>query len=149
MPVDAKGKSKWSGGLMLQHVVPKDMSVQAVVQINNKVLSKETNYLYNSITLEKLSVGKTLTIVIPEADSIDVLYTSMVDQTTKSDFSVTFSRKTTAQLAEFTLEHGGVIVWVIIGIVVFCLLCVGVIVWKKCFHHKDGDFYPEDAYARV
>ena len=71
-----------------------------------------------------------------------------IDASAKGSFDISFKRQTNGQLAEFTIEHGGVIVWVIIGIVVFCLLCVGIIVWKKCFH-KDDSFYLEDAYARV
>ena len=146
MPEKDKKPVKWAGGLLLSHAGLAD--TQAVVQIKNMVGTTAANYLYNTLTLDKLSVGTTGKIVVPAANSIDIVFTATADQTTVSTFALTFERKTTAQLALFTLEHGGVVVWVIIGIVVFCLLCVGVIVWKKCFHKTD-DFYVEDCYARV
>jgi hypothetical protein len=107
--------------------------------------------LYNRESLKVLSVGDTNKIVIPFADSIEVVWTN-TDEVAAADvggFSLTFTRETNSSLAVFTLEHGGVIVWVIIGIVVFCLLCVGIIVWKKCFHKEGEAFYVDDAYARV
>lgn len=137
----AKG---FKGGLLLSHTLSDD--TQTVVRVVNS--KKGSGYLYNSYTLDQLSVGKTNKIVIPLADKIDISMTATADQTTASTFKLTFERQTNEQLAAFVVEHGGVIVWVIIGIVVFCLLCVGVIVWKKCFHKTD-DFYVEDCYARV
>lgn len=134
----------FKGGLLLSHVLTDD--TQAVVRVINSKDGK--GYLYNSFTLKKLSVGTTHDVVVPFADSIDISMTAMDAQTAPSKFKITFKRETNEHLALFTLEHGGVIVWVIIGIVVFCLLCVGVIVWKKCFHKSD-DFYVEDSYARV
>lgn len=133
----------WAGGLMLSHSLTDD--TQAVVSITQSGAS----YLYNSFTLEHLAVGKTGKIVIPVADEIQVTMTATADQTADSTFKLTFERQSNEALALFTLEHGGVIVWVIIGIVVVCLLCVGVIVWKKCFNKHDNDFYIEDNYARV
>lgn len=135
-------KAGFKGGLMMTHVL--DVDTSATLQIVNSGVG----YLYNSFTMGKLSVGKTDKIIIPVADSVDITMTATTAQTTASTFSLTFERQTNEQLALYTLEHGGVIVWVIIGIVVFCLLCVGVIVWKKCFHKTD-DFYLEDCYARV
>jgi len=105
--------------------------------------------MYNSYTLSKLSVGKTNKVVIPAANTIDIYYTNTDALAAGDNWDISFKRQTNGQLAEFTLEHGGVIVWVIIGIVVFCLLCVGIIVWKKCFHKDSEAFYLEDAYARV
>jgi hypothetical protein len=137
----AKG---FKGGLLLSHTLADD--TQAVVRIVNS--KSGGGVIFNSFTLDKLSVGKTNKVVIPLADKIDISMTATADQTTASAFKLTFTRQTNEQLAAYVLEHGGVIVWVIIGIVVFCLLCVGVIVWKKCFHKTD-DFYVEDSYARV
>ena len=91
--------------------------------------------MYNSLTLVKFGMSNN-NIVIPSADSIDVVFTATIDETVTSKFKLTFLRQTTAQLATLTLEHGGVIVWVIIGIVVFMLLCLGIIVWKSCFKKK-------------
>lgn len=142
-------KTKWAGGLLLTHTLPASQDVQAVVQYSNTVAGKVVNMLYNSNTLHLLALGKTNKVVILGCNAIDVLFTSMTAQTAVSDFKVSFERQTTTQLGELILEHGGVIVWVIIGIVVFCLLCVGVIVWKKCFHKQENDFYLEDCYARV
>jgi hypothetical protein len=141
----------FSGGLLLHQVVPADSSVQPVVQINNKIASKNANVLYNRASLQVLSVGKTNKIVIPYADTIEVVWTNTqtVPAAQVDGFSLTFERKSNSELAVFTIEHGGVIVWVIIGIVVFCLLCVGIIVWKKCFHKEGEAFYVDDAYARV
>jgi tetrahydromethanopterin S-methyltransferase subunit C len=104
----------------------------------------------NRLTLEKASVGTTKKVIVPFADSIDVVWTNTatISAAHAADFSLSFERRTNSDLAVFALEHGGVIVWVIIGIVVLCLLCVGVIVWKKCFSNKE-EFYLEDAYARV
>jgi hypothetical protein len=77
MPVDATTKkTKWSGGLLLSHVLPAD--VQAIVQVNNEVAGKAAPYLYNSFTLNKLAVGKTGKIVIPVAESVDVIFTATV-----------------------------------------------------------------------
>lgn len=148
MPTVA-GKNKWVGGLLLTHTLPASEDVQAVVQYTNTVAGKDVNMLYNSNTLHLLALGTTNKVVILGCNAIDVLFTAMTKQTGTSTFKVSFERQTTAQLGELILEHGGVIVWVIIGIVVFCLLCVGVIVWKKCFHKQENDFYLEDCYARV
>jgi hypothetical protein len=148
MPHTVKGKDtdyKWKGGLLLSHTLPTD-DIQAVVKVQ---ATDSASYLYNSFTLSKLSVGKTNKVVIPAAHWIDVVWTNTAALTADSTFEISFERQTAGQLAEFTLEHGGVIVWVIIGIVVFCLLCVGIIVWKKCFHKDSESFYIDDAYARV
>lgn len=133
---------KWSGGLILEHTLTAD--TQAVVSVTQSGV----NYIYNSFTLEHLAVGKTTKIVIPAADSIQVTMTATEAQTTDSAFSLKFERQSNEALALFTLENGGVIVWVIIGIVVLCLCCVGVIVWKKCLK-KNDEFYLEDSYSRV
>jgi len=138
--------SSFKGGLLLEHNFGAASDTQAVVRIINS--KSGSGYLYNSYTMDKLSVGKTNKVIVPFADSIDISMTSMAIQGGIPDWSISFTRQTNEQIAAFTIEHGGVIVWVIIGIVVFCLLCVGVIVWKKCFHKTD-DFYVEDCYARV
>jgi type III secretory pathway component EscU len=66
-------------------------------------------------------------------------------------FEVTFTRMSWADITALTIVHGGVIVWVVIG-VVLCLLIVCLIcLWKKC-SKKGGDhefYYSEDSYARV
>merc|ERR1711998_138252 len=142
---DGKRDYEWKGGLLLSHVLPTE-DIQAVVKIQ---ATDSTSYMYNSFLLDKLSVGKTNKIVIPAAHTIDVVWTNTAKVDAGSTFEISFERQTAGQLAEFTLEHGGVIVWVIIGIVVFCLLCVGIIVWKKCFHKDSEAFYLEDDYARV
>ena len=135
---------------MLSHIKPKKgEGVQAVVKINNEVAGKNVPYLYNSLTLDKFAIGTTGKIAIFAAKSIDVTFTAMTSEDHTSKFKVTFLRTSTADLAKLVIEHGGAVVWIIIGCVLFCLLCVGIIVWRKCFHKKSEDFYFEDCYSRV
>lgn len=101
-----------------------------------------------------MSIGKTGQIPLAGANSIGIFMTQADKQTTTAaadDFSVTFTRATYLKIAEMTALHGGVIVWVIIGVVIVCLIITLICLWKKCAHKKDEEdrFYQEDSYMRV
>lgn len=71
---------------------------------------------------------------------------------TAAGFNITVTRASYGEITMLTLEKGGVIVWVIIGIVV-CILCTCAYCAWRHFHGKKDDedkFYQiEDNYARI
>jgi len=94
------------------------------------------------------------------ADSIEFImqkkstWTSALN--TAKPFSVTYSRASYMDIAKFTAEHGGAVVWIIVGVVALLVVLAGCVVWKMgkcCFGDKksaDDKFYEvEDCYARV
>lgn len=90
------------------------------------------------------------------ADSIEFIMQKKSTWTDASKFSVTYTRASYMDIAKFTAEHGGAVVWIIVGVVLVLAVCAGVIIWKMgkcCFGDKKGDedkFYEvEDCYARV
>lgn len=58
---------------------------------------------------------------------------------TKDDFIITFTRATYFDIGLITMEHGGVIVWVIIGSALCCLIICMICLWKKCTGSKNDD----------
>lgn len=71
---------------------------------------------------------------------------------TAHGFNIKVTRASYAEITMLTLEKGGVIVWVIIGIVV-CILCTCAFCAWRHFHGKKDEedkFYQiEDNYARI
>jgi hypothetical protein len=75
---------------------------------------------------------------------------------TAKPFSITYTRASYADISLFTFEHGGPVVWIIVGVVVVLACIVGCVCYKmeKCMCGKKKDdsdkFYAvEDCYARV
>ena len=94
------------------------------------------------------------------ADAIEFImqkkstWTAALD--TKAPFSVTYTRASYSDIAMFTAEHGGAVVWIIVGCVVVAICCLAAILYKlgkcACGSKKDeaDTFYAvEDFYARV
>lgn len=77
-------------------------------------------------------------------------YKQAVDGT-KDKFKVTFTRATFWDIGLITIQHGGWIVWAIIGSLLCCIILFMFCLWKKCTGAKKDDihFYQEDFYARV
>jgi len=71
---------------------------------------------------------------------------------TGAAFKITVTRASYGEITMLTLEKGGVIVWVIIGIVV-CILCTcSYCAWRHFHNKKDEEdkFYQiDDMYARI
>jgi hypothetical protein len=54
-------------------------------------------------------------------------------------FKVTFTRASYYDIGLITMEHGGVIVWVIIGSALCCLIICMICLWKRCTANKNDD----------
>jgi len=147
---------KWAGGLVLTHV--KNDFVNMVVHVESKTVPR----YFTQHTLTTNALGKTGKIPIATAEAVEVFMQSgatvpkdaMTDATTTS---ISFERISAVDLAKYTIEHGGAVVWIIIGILV-CLGCLaGVVLWKlgKCCVREiegekaENEFYQEDCYVRV
>ena len=81
-------------------------------------------------------------------------WTEALDHATP--FSITYTRASYSDISLFTAEHGGYIVWIIVGVVAVALCCCIGILYKMekcvCGSKKDeaDKFYAvEDCYARV
>ena len=98
------------------------------------------NYLYNTLTLDKFSIGHTNSVIIPSANSIDVVFTATDDQTTTSTFSLEFKRQTTAELANLIKDGGHVVICLIIGVAIFLFSALVLSSGVKYFH-KTNDSY--------
>jgi len=71
---------------------------------------------------------------------------------TSAGFNITVTRASYGEITMLTLEKGGVIVWVIIGIVVCILMTCAFCAWRHFHNKKDSEdqFYQiEDNYARI
>jgi len=147
---------KWKGGLVLTHV--KNDFVNMAVHVESKTVPR----YFSQHTLTTNALGKTGKIPIATAEAVEVFMQSgatapTVAMTAANTSSISFERMSTIDLAKLTVEHGGAVVWIIIGILV-CLGCLaGVVLWKlgKCCVREiegekaDNEFYQEDCYVRV
>ena len=115
-----------------------------------------TRYFDNK-TLNKDAIGKTKKIGLFSTKIIEIFmaqadkYKEAVDGT-KDTFNVTFTRATFWDIGLITIQHGGWIVWAIIGSLLCCIILFMFCLWRKCTSGKkdaDDHFYQEDIYARV
>lgn len=134
--------SSFDGGLLMS--VVSDASTTYTLKINGVA-----DRYFNDQTVSSASLGKTGKVVLSKVDDISMFATtSAAADAGKDTFKVNFERISNEAMAKMVLEHGGVIVWVVIGCVLLCLIVVGVIFWKKC--SKKEEFYnADDLYARV
>jgi hypothetical protein len=136
------------------------MSVANIDHTNVAVRVKATlDRYFDGASAQAANIGKTDKFPLLEANTIQIImqrkstWTEVLN--TAKPFSITYTRASYAEIAKFTAENGGAVVWIIVGVVALLACIVGGVVWK-CFHKKNPDktaddaFYAvEDCYARV
>jgi len=104
-----------------------------------------------------MSIGKTGKVPLTGAKSISVMLQQKTVLDVSSDVALlTFTRASYMEMTKLVAEHGGAVVWIIIGCVVCCLIVTLACLFKcykdrKAKENEDGDgFYNyDDLYARV
>lgn len=119
-----------------------------------------TTRWFDGLSAKAANIGKQGKFPIMAADDIEFImqkkstWTEVLNKSTP--FSITYTRASYSDIAVFTAEHGGAVVWIIVGCVVVALCCAIGIIYKMgkcCFGSKKDEsdkFYAvEDCYARV
>ena len=125
-----------------------------------KVKGSITDRYFDGISAIATNIGKQDKFPLMTADYLEFFmqqkstWTAALNKT--KPFSITYTRASYTDIALFTAEHGGTVVWIIVGCVIVAACCLVGILWKLghcCFGKKKDDadnFYAvEDCYARV
>jgi len=90
------------------------------------------------------------------ANAFELLLQTKKDYTKAANdsaqFKITVTRASYGEITMLTLSKGGVIVWVVIGIVVCILMTCAFCAWRHFHNKKDEEdkFYQiDDSYARI
>jgi len=108
----------------------KDVSYVLRVDLNvERYFTKKTTHA--------MSIGKTGKVPLTGASKIDVMYQqkSSMESGTTNNFDLTFTRASYLNMTKLVAEHGGAVVWIIIGCVVCCLIITLACLFK-CYKQR-------------